>query len=67
MPGFKQGDKIRVKGQSSSPFHGRIGTVVRSYIYGLALVYEVTFDQLPIHMSRANKFFAYDLEFVGSS
>lgn len=66
MPGFKQGDKVRVKGQPSSPFYGRIGVVVRSSVYGLAIMYEVAFDQFMAHISPANRFFEYDLERASS-
>ena len=66
MPDFKEGTKVRVKGQPSSPFYGRVGTVVRSHIYGLATVYEVTFDKFLVHVSPANRFFEYDLELVSS-
>lgn len=64
MLGFKEGNKVRVKGQPSSPFCGKVGTVVRSHIYGLAAVYEVAFDQFLVHLSPANRFFEYDLELV---
>ena len=65
MPGFKEGDKVRVKGQPSSPFHGKTGTILRSYVYGLAIVYEVSFEQFLRHLSPATKFFEYDLERAG--
>ncbi len=63
---FKEGDKVRVKGQPSSSFNGKIGVVVRSSVYGLAVIYEVTFDQFMAHISPANKFFEYDLELASS-
>jgi ribosomal protein L21E len=46
-----------VKGQPFSPFHGKIGVVVRSSAYGLAVIYEVAFEQFMAHISSANKFF----------
>jgi len=66
MPAFKEGDRVRVKAQPSSPFYGKTGVVVRSTFYGLATSYEVAFDQLIAHISPANKFFEYDLELEGS-
>lgn len=66
MPSFKEGDKVRVKVQVSSPLYGKVGTVLRSSVYGLAFTYEVTFDQCVTHLSPANKFFEYDLELAGS-
>ena len=59
MPGFRAGDKVRVKGQPFSPFSGKIGTVKRSHSYGLAITYEVIFDG---NVSAGNQFFEYDLE-----
>ena len=66
MRGFKKGDKVRVKRHSSS-FHGKVGTVERTYVYGLAIVYEVSFNQFLTHLSPASgssKFAEYDLELV---
>lgn len=68
MQGFKKGDKVRVKEQHSSPFRGKIGTVVRTYVYGLAIIYEVSFNQFLTHLSpasRSYRFAEYDLEPVG--
>ena len=62
---LKEGDKVRVKGQPSSPFYGKTGTVLRSYIYGLAIVYEVSFEHFLRHLSPTNKFFEHDLEPAG--
>ena len=66
MPGFKEGDKVRVKVRPSSPLYGKVGVVLRSSVYGLAITYEVTFDQFVTHFSPANRFFEYDLELAGS-
>ncbi|MFC1924708.1 hypothetical protein ACFLXA_05040 [Chloroflexota bacterium] len=64
MNDFREGNKVRVKGQPASPFHGKVGTIVRSHIYGLAPVYEVAFDQFINHLSPANRFLEFDLELV---
>ena len=66
MPGFKEGDKVKIKGQPSSSFCGKVGTVVRSQVYGLAITYDVTFDKSVSHLSPVNKFFEYDLERLAS-
>lgn len=66
MPGFKEGDKVRVKGQPSSSFCGKVGTIVRSQVYGLAVTYDVTFDKSASCQSPVNKFFEYDLERIAS-
>ena len=62
MMGFRLGDKVKVREQSSSPLRGQIGTVVQTHVYGLAVVYEVSFDHRQTRLSPGNKFFEYDLE-----
>jgi len=65
MPGFKEGDKVRVKRQPSSMLHGKTGTVLHAYNHGLAIVYEVSFEKFLRHLSPAAKFYEYDLELIG--
>jgi hypothetical protein len=65
MPSFKEGDRVRVKRQPSSLLHGKTGTVLRAYNYGLAIVYEVSFEKFLRHLSPAAKFYEYDLELAG--
>ena len=67
MPSLNVGDRVKVKTQSSSPFHSQIGTVVRTRINGLAVTYEVSFDQYQTLLSPGNRFFEYDLEPLSSS
>ncbi len=63
MQGYRAGDRVKVKEPSVSPFHGCIGTVVRTEVHGLAIKYEVSFDNNP-HTARpsAGKFFEFQLE-----
>ena len=65
MPGFKAGDKVQVKKQSSSPFRGRMGTVICTQAQGLAITYEVSFEQSQALLSPDSRFFEYDLERAG--
>ena len=68
MPSFKAGDKVKVKEQSSSPLRGRMGTVVRTRTHGLAITYEVSFEQNQALLSPDDsRFFEHDLERVSVS
>lgn len=62
MPCFKEGDKVRVKGQPSFSYRGKVGTIICSHIYGLAITYDVTFDKIDSYKSAIKQFFEYDLE-----
>lgn len=66
MTSFRTGDRVKVKQQASSRYHGHIGTVVRTDVRGLAVTYEVSFDQSQVLLSTGNRFFEYDLEPVTS-
>jgi hypothetical protein len=65
MASFRTGDRVKVSQQSSSRFHGCEGTVVRTDVRGLAVTYEVSFDQSHGFISGENRFFEYDLEPAG--
>ena len=67
MSDFRRGDKVKVKQQSSSRFRGCIGTVVGTQVHGLALTYEVSFDQTRGFLAQDNHFFEYELEPIYSS
>ncbi len=63
MPGYRTGDRVKVKEPSHSPFHGCTGIVVRTEVHGLAVKYEVSFDNNPqTARSSASKFFEFQLE-----
>lgn len=66
MTSFRTGDRVKVKEQASSRYHGRIGTVVRTEVRGLAFTYQVSFDQTQVLPTTDNRFFEYDLEAVAS-
>jgi len=66
MTSFKTGDRVKVKEQASSRHHGRLGTVVRTEIRGLAVTYQLSFDQTQVLPTTDNRFFEYDLETVAS-
>ncbi len=61
MSSFRTGEKVTVKEQSSR-FHGCTGTVVRTQVRGLAVVYEVSFEQVqPSFGSSDTRFLEYEL------
>jgi hypothetical protein len=64
MSSFKTGDKVKVR-ERSSRYHGHVGTVVRTQVRGLAVMYEVSFDQGHpsfLSLSSDNSFLEYQLE-----
>ncbi|RLC94603.1 MAG: hypothetical protein DRI39_02320 [Chloroflexi bacterium] len=62
MSSFKTGDLVRVREQTSR-FRGHVGKVVRTQSRGLAVIYEVVFEQTqPVLMPQENKFLEYELE-----
>ena len=62
MADFQRGDKVMVKAQSSSRYRGCTGRVVGTQIRGLALTYEVSFEQAKVFLVQDNRFFGYELE-----
>ena len=67
MQGYRAGDRVKVKEPSLSQFHGCIGTVVRTKVYGLAIKYEISFDNHQTILPPANRFFEFELEPISSS
>lgn len=67
MGGYRRGDRVRVNNQSTSRFHGCKGTVVGTQVRGLALTYEVSFDQEQGFLSQDNRFFEHELQPLGSA
>jgi len=62
MSSFRTGEKVKVREQASR-FHGRTGTVLRTHVRGLAVIYEISFDQTqPSFLSSDNRFLEYELE-----
>ena len=67
MQGYRAGDRVKVKEPSLSPFHGCIGTVVRTEVHGLAIKYEVSFENNPqTARPSGSKFFEFQLEPIES-
>jgi len=66
MQGYRAGDRVKVKEPSLSPFHGCIGIVVRTEVHGLAIKYEVSFNELQTALPSASKFFEFQLEPIDS-
>jgi|GEM_PF-1895043 len=67
MTSFRTGDRVKVKEQASSRYHGRIGTVVRTEIRGLAVTYQLSFDQTQVLPTTTDsRFFEYDLDPIAS-
>lgn len=61
MAKFAVGDKVRVQ-QSSSPYRGCVGTVIKSISHEFAVVYEVKMESYPNHLAESNRFFEGDIE-----
>ncbi len=61
MSSFRPGEKVRITNQSTSRYNGCTGTVVRTEVRGLAVMYEVSLDQHGFP-SQDNRFFEYELE-----
>jgi len=64
MAELRKGDKVKVIEQSNSRFRGCMGTVIGTQARGLALTYEVSFDQAKGILARDNRFFEHELERV---
>lgn len=47
VPKFKQGSKVRVKQESSSPYHGLSGTVKLITAQESGMVYGIDFQSVP--------------------
>lgn len=62
MSKFVVGNKVRVRRESSSPYRGCVGIVIKLFIHDFAIVYEVKLDSYPGHLSQSNRFFEEDLE-----
>ncbi len=62
MAKFVVGDKVRVLRQSSSPYRGCVGVVIKSIDHGFAIVYEVKMESYPNHLTESNRFFEEDIE-----
>jgi len=59
---IRTGDKVKIS-DCSSRYHGCTGTVLRTQVRGLAIVYEVSFDaSQPGILMPENRFFEYELE-----
>jgi len=67
MAEYRKGDKVRVSNQSTSRFHGCTGMVVGTQVRGLALTYEVSFDQEKGFLAQDNRFFEHELELLAQS
>jgi hypothetical protein len=59
---FVVGDKVRVRQQSSSPYRGCVGIVIKSIDHGFVIVYEVKMESYPSHLTESNRFFEADID-----
>ena len=62
MAKFVVGDKVRVQQQSSSPYRGCVGIVIKMIDHGFAIVYEVKMESYPNYLTESNRFFEADIE-----
>jgi hypothetical protein len=66
MQGYRAGDRVKVKVPSHAQFHDCTGKVVRTEVNGLAVKYEVSFDNPQTARASAGKFFEFQLERIDS-
>ena len=62
MPKFVLGGRVRVRRESSSPYRGCAGIVIKVFDHEFAVVYEVKMESCPAHLVQSNRFLEDDLE-----
>jgi len=62
MSKFVFGSRVKVKRESTSPYHGCAGVVIKVISHEVADVYVVKMESYPDYLPQSNRFMDQDLE-----